>query len=208
MPFHTVRLDDIEPIAVAGVNWLPLRHTLGVRALGVNAYTGSAGEDVIEEHTEKGSGHEELYVVVSGRARFELDGEVVDAPAGTVVHLPDPGTLRHAVAAEDGTTILAVGGKPGEGYEVSPWEWRFRAEQPRAAGDLARAEAILREGLEANPGDPVTLYDLACVLARAGRDDEAIGHLREAAAARPDVHEWAADDRDLDSLRERPDFPG
>jgi tetratricopeptide (TPR) repeat protein len=207
MPFHTVRLDEIEPIAVAGLNWLPLRHTLGVRALGVNAYTASAGEDVIEEHTEQGSGHEELYVVVSGRARFELDGEGLDAPAGTLVHLPDPATLRHAVAAEDGTTILAIGGKPGEGYEVSAWEWRFRAEQPRAAGDLERAEAILREGLEANPGDPATLYDLACVEALAGRHDEAIAHLHEAVAGRPEAREWAADEPDLDSVRARPDFP-
>jgi tetratricopeptide (TPR) repeat protein len=124
------------------------------------------------------------------------------------VHLPDPRTLRHAVAAEDATTILAVGAKPGEGYEVSAWEWRFRAEQPRAAGDLEGAEAMLREGLAANPGDPVTLYDLARIEALAGRDDEAVAHLREAVAARPDALEWAADEPDLDSLRARPDFPG
>src|SRR3954470_10319001 len=198
MPFNTLRLAELEPIAVAGVNWLPVRHALGLRALGVNAYTASAGEEVIERHTEEGSGHEELYVVVTGRARFELDGEPVDAPAGKLVHLPDPATRRHAIASEDGTTILAVGAKPGEGYEVSAWEWRFRAAQPLAAGDLDRAEEILRAGLAAHLGDGAPLYDLACVEARAGRSDEAVAHLRDAVAARPEVRGWAADDRDLD----------
>src|SRR5215210_1733333 len=117
MAFRTLRLSDIEPIHAAGLNWLPLRHLLDARAFGVNAYTASAaGEDVIEEHTEESLGHEELYVVIAGRARFALDGEALDAPAGTVVFLPDPATRRYAVAEEAGTTVLAVGGKPGEGY--------------------------------------------------------------------------------------------
>src|SRR5215218_5400714 len=52
MSFRSIRLDELDPISVAGVNWLPLRHTLGVQALGLNAYTASAGEEVIENHTE------------------------------------------------------------------------------------------------------------------------------------------------------------
>ena len=59
----------------------------GIQAFGINAYTAEkAGDVVVEEHDEKGDGgaggHEELYVVVSGRARFTLAGESVDAPAG------------------------------------------------------------------------------------------------------------------------------
>src|SRR5215212_1024330 len=169
MPYRSLRMDDLDPIAVAGVRWHPVRHALGLRAFGVNAYSADAGDEVIEEHTEEGSDHEELYVVLAGRARFELDGEALDAPAGTLVFLPEPETRRHAVAEEDGTTVLALGAKPGEGYEVSAWEWRFRAQKPRDEGDLAGAEAILLEGLAANPGDGATLYDLACVEARAGR---------------------------------------
>jgi tetratricopeptide (TPR) repeat protein len=207
MAFRTTSIDQLSPIAVAGVHWLPLRHTLDVRAFGVNGYTADAGEDVIEDHDEMGSDHEEMYVVLRGRARFTLDGEPLDAPAGTIVFLPDPPTRRHAVAEEDGTTVLAVGGKRGEGYDVSAWEWRFRAAPHEHAGELERAEAILREGLDANPGDGGTLYNLACVEARAGRPDEAIAHLRSALTARPGVREWAADDRDLDSLRERADWP-
>jgi hypothetical protein len=41
---------------------------------------------LIGEHTETGSGQEEVYVVVlDAHATFEIDGETVDAPAGTFV---------------------------------------------------------------------------------------------------------------------------
>jgi tetratricopeptide (TPR) repeat protein len=208
MPFRSFHISQPEPIAATGLHWLPLRHLLGVQAFGVNAYVGpAAGDDVIEEHTEEGLGHEELYVVLAGRARFTLDDETLDAPAGTLVFLPDPATRRYAVAEEPGTTVLAVGGKPGEAYEVSAWEWRFRTEPHLAAGEWDKAEALLRESLERHPGDGASLYELACVNARAGRPDAAIEHLRAALQARPEVREWAADDADLDTLRERPDFP-
>jgi tetratricopeptide (TPR) repeat protein len=208
MAFRTLRLDDLEPIHAGGLHWLPLRHELGVHAFGVNAYKGpAAGDDVIEEHTEERLGHEELYVVLTGRARFMLDGEALDAPAGTVVFLPDPAMRRHAVAEEPGTTVLAVGGKPGEGYEVSAWEWRFRAQRHFVAREWRQAEAIVRERLGEHPGDGATLYDLACIEAQAGKHDAAIEHLREALAARPEVREWGAGDADLDPLRGRADFP-
>jgi tetratricopeptide (TPR) repeat protein len=208
MAFRTLNISELDPIDAAGLHWLPLRHLLGVQAFGVNAYAAPApGDDVIEEHTEEGLGHEELYVVLAGRARFTLDDETLDAPAGTLVFLPDPRTRRYAVAEEAGTTVLAVGGKPGEGYEVSAWEWRFRAEPHLAAGRLEQAEALIRESLAAHPGDGASLYDLARVEARAGKPEAAIEHLREALAARPEAREWAAGDSDLDSLRNRPDFP-
>jgi tetratricopeptide (TPR) repeat protein len=208
MAYRTARLSDLAPIQVTGLHWLPLRHLLGVHAFGVNAYTGpTPGDDVIERHTEESFGHEELYVVVTGRARFTLDDETLDAPAGTVVFLPDPTTQRYAIAEEADTTVLAVGAKPGEAYEVSAWEWRFRAEPHIEAGDWEGAEALIREGLAAHPGDGASLYNLACVEVHTGRHDAAIEHLREAFAARPDAREWAAEDPDLDPLRERADFP-
>ena len=38
MPYRSFRIDDLDPIAVAGVQWHPVRHALGLRAFGVNAY--------------------------------------------------------------------------------------------------------------------------------------------------------------------------
>ena len=211
MPFRTLRIDELDPIAVAGVRWHPLRHALGVRGFGVNAYSAAAGDDVIEEHTESdedGKGHQELYVVLAGRARFQIDGDTVDAPAGTLVFLPEPTSRRHAVAQEDGTTVLALGGEPGVPYEVSAWEWRFRAQPHIDAEEWEKGVALMQDGLAVRPGDASLLYNLACFLARLGRLDDAASHLQEAFDAEPDdVREWAANDSDLDPLRDRPDFP-
>src|SRR5690349_20448024 len=92
--------------------WAPLRAHLGAQAFGINAYTKNADERVVGEHKEEASGHEELYLVIAGRAKFTVDGEERDAPAGTAV-LVSSGTTRSADALEDGTTVLVVGGRPG-----------------------------------------------------------------------------------------------
>ncbi len=213
MAFRTLRIAELEPIpAVDGtLLWHPLRHALGVKGFGVNAYTApTAGHDVVEEHTEASGpdgGHEELYVVLTGSARFTIDGEPRDAPAGTCVFLPDPQSRRHAVALEDATTVLAVGGEPGKPFEVSAWEWHFRARPHLDGGDWGKAATIVADGLRAHPGDGSLLYDLACCEAQLGRLDAATEHLGAALADDPRVREWAADDADLDPLRERPDFP-
>ncbi|HVE68202.1 MAG TPA: cupin domain-containing protein [Solirubrobacteraceae bacterium] len=106
----------------------PVRHHLGVRAFGVNLFEApGAGDEVIEPHVEtqdSPSEHEELYLVLDGEARFEVDGETVDAPAGTFVLVPDPRSHRVAVARADGTRVLAMGAPRGAAFEVSAWERR------------------------------------------------------------------------------------
>jgi hypothetical protein len=213
-PFRAVRLDDVQPVPALGgqLLWRPLRAALGVRAFGINAYTARAtGDLVVEEHDESGSGaggHEELYIVVAGRARFAIAGEELDAPAGTCVFLPDPAVVRAAVAVEPATTVLAIGATVGEPYRVSPWEYFFRAGPYAEAGDWERAASVAAEGLAEHPDNAALLYNLACFEARAGRPEDAFGHLRAAAAVDPEqVAAWAAEDADLDSLRGRPGFP-
>jgi tetratricopeptide (TPR) repeat protein len=208
--YGVLRLDQVEAIPVAGVHWKPVRRTLGIEAFGINAYAGDAGEQVVEEHDERGGGaggHEEVYAVITGRAAFTVAGDEIDAGPGTLVFVRDPGARRSAVAAADGTTVLALGGTPGEAFRPSPWEWSFAAEPLVRAGDHEAGIALMREALELHPDNGSTLYNLACFEALAGRADEAIAHLTRAAELEPKAAAWAKDDRDLDSLRERPDFP-
>ena len=207
---RVITIDDVEtlPVLDGELQWHPLRHTLGIRAFGINAYTAAkAGDLVVEEHTEEALGHEEVYIVLEGRATFVLDGEEFDAPAGTVVHLSDPRVKRVAHAAQDGTRVLAVGGPPDAAYEPSPWEPAFRAEALARGSDPEGAVAIVREALDEHPDNPSVLYNLACFETLAGHHDDAIVHLTRAIELRPASREWAQDDSDLDALRGRADFP-
>jgi tetratricopeptide (TPR) repeat protein len=207
----TVRIDQIEAIPVVDgeLQWRPVRRALGIEAFGINAYTADAGQLVVEEHDELGAGaghHEELYVVVTGRATFTVDGESFDAPVGTMVFLDDPKERRGARAVEDGTTVLAIGAERGRPYRVSPWEFAFAGTPAWEAGRYSEAEALLREGLEHYPGNPSLLYDLACLEALQGKTDDALAHLRTALEQEPRFKDYAAKDRDLDSLRDDPRF--
>ena len=135
---------------------------------------------LIEEHDETGVNagrHEELYVVLSGRARFTIDGAEHDARAGTFVFIPDPESRRAATALEDGTSAIAVGGRVGEPYEVSPWETSTAAGALAADGDPAAAADLMAQALAEHPGQPGLLYDLACFEALAGRREAALAHL-------------------------------
>jgi tetratricopeptide (TPR) repeat protein len=208
--WQSVRLDEIEPITVVGGSllWRPVRRTLDIGAFGINSYLApNAGDDVVEEHTEQSLGHEEVYVVLTGRATFELDGEELDAPAGTVVFVRDPKVKRHAKATEPSTSVLAVGGPRGAAYEPSVWEDIFLAERHRNAGDYDAYAEELAEALGVRPDHAATLYNLACAEALAGRSDSAIEHLRRAIELRPKFADSAREDEDFVSLRERSDWP-
>ncbi len=210
--YRAVNLGELEKIDVAGVVFSPLRRALGVRAFGINAFSaGEPGQQVVEEHNETGSGaggHEELYVVVSGHAVFTVDGEQVDAPAGTAVFVPGLDTRRGAVASEAGTTVLVIGGPADRPLPISPFEFWFVAEAAYRSGDYERAIEIVTPGLEHWPGHPVIHYQLACYHALAGHPQEAIEHVQIAAAAgEPWLAEHAQTDSDLDSIRGLPGFP-
>jgi quercetin dioxygenase-like cupin family protein len=127
--WQRVHLDELPDLpGPDSLRWRPVRHTLGVRAFGCNAYTAdAAGVDVVEPHAEED--HVELYFVHAGSARFTLDGETFDAPAGTYVYIDDPKVHRHAVALEAGTTILSFGGPPS--FTPSEWEGRWLREMGR-----------------------------------------------------------------------------
>jgi hypothetical protein len=205
-PWSLLRLDAIEPISVAGVQWKPIRRMLGIDAFGINAYTAEAGAHVVEEHTEETLGHQEAYVVIAGRATFSLDGVELDAPAGSLVFVRDPKVRRAAVATEPGTTVLAIGGVPGS-HTPSAWEWYFEAERFRDPLDTEAALALLADGQEQFPEHAGMLYSLACWNALAGETDAAIAALTRAIELRPEFGAWAADDADLDAIRGLPGSP-
>jgi tetratricopeptide (TPR) repeat protein len=203
--FAVAHLEQIGEISDGREPWRPVRHHFGITSFGINAWTGrEAGDRIINEHDEEGE-DEELYFVQSGRAGFELEGERVDAPAGTFV-FARPGVKRTAFAEEPGTTILAVGATPGQVYEPEGWELWAPFGRLYQEGRYAEAADRARAVAEAHPEYPGLLYNLACCESLAGRKADAIEHLRLAIERSGSTRHYLVRDSDLDPLREEPEF--
>jgi tetratricopeptide (TPR) repeat protein len=204
--YSVARLDEIGEIDDGREPMRPVRHHFGITAFGITSWTAKdAGDRVINEHDESEDGDEELYFVVQGRAAFELDGERVEAPAGTFVFV-QPAVKRTAFAEEAGTTILAVGGIPGKPYEAYGWEVWSELRPLYDAGEYAAVADRGRELIEAYPQYPMLFYNLACCESLAGRTEDAIEHLRHAAERSEQLREYAKGDSDFDPIRDEPAF--
>ncbi len=207
--FRVLSIADEEPVPVLGgtLQWVPVRRRLGIRAFGTNAYRAAReGDAVIEDHVES-PGQEELYVVVSGRVRFGVGEEEVDAPAGTAVFLPRADVRRRGVALEDGTTVLAVGGWPDQPYHPLPWEPIFLAQEAMSRGDWAEAAETLEREAGEHRETAILQFRLACCHARLGEQELALAELRRAIEIDPGMRERAADEEHLASLRELDGWP-
>jgi tetratricopeptide (TPR) repeat protein len=205
---NKAHIDELDRIEMPdGFVWRPVRKRFDIRAFGANAYTPGAHGRVIEEHTERILLHEEIYLVLRGRVRFTVGDEEHELGAGQLIFLRDPSLRRGAVAVSDDAAVLAIGGKPGEAHDISAWEYTFAASPDLRAGRYDEARRLLREGLEAKPGSPAILYDLACVEALAGEADAALELLNEAIARNESFREYAQKDEDFASIRDDPRFP-
>ena len=204
--YEVARLDEIAEITDGRQPLRPIRHHFGITSFGINAWTGAeAGDRILNEHDEADDGNEELYVVTRGRATFELAGERLEAPTGTFVYVR-PGVKRTAFADEPGTTIVAVGGVPGQAYEPDGWEIWTPLRPLYEAGRYAEVADRGREVIEANPQYAEPMYNLACCEALAGRTDDAIEHLRLALERSEELRSLAKEDADLDPIRDEPAF--
>jgi len=198
-------IDDLQDIPYRqDTHMRPVRHHLGITAFGTNAWTAAnEGDRLLPEHRED-EGNEELYVVLRGRARFEIDGKSLDASAGTLVFV-EPESNRTAFAEDAGTTVLAIGSRVGQPYEVGGWEVWAEFHPAYEAGDYDGVVDRARETVEASEY-AAPLYNLACCEALAGRKEDAIGHLRVAFERRPSLRDLAKEDTDLNPLQDEPAF--
>jgi quercetin dioxygenase-like cupin family protein len=205
--YDVANIDELEELPINGGEfvWRPVRRRFGITAFGTNAYTARAGQRVLEEHTERDN-HQEMYVVLRGRATFTLDDDEIDAPAGTIVFVR-PNTRRGAIAVEDGTAVLAVGAKPGVVFEPSAWEEFFAANAYADLGEVARARELITTALEQYPDGWEGYYNAACLEARHGEREQALEYLERAVEREPTrVPELAHEDDDFDSIRDDPRF--
>jgi len=201
--WKVARLDEIERRG----RDIPVREHFGIQAFGINAYTTGEDGTLINDHDEAGSGQEELYIVLDGTATFEIDGETVEAPPGSLVFV-GPESRRRATG--DGT-ILAVGATPGKAYEGILWgeAWPFHSDSMTAYGEQRYADAVeaVRGGLEQVPDHAGLHYNYACFSTLAGETgDDTFAHLRRSVELLPRFREDARRDDDLAAVRDDPRF--
>ena len=200
--YAVAHLDEIEEFADASCHYRPIRHHLGITAFGATAWTArAAGDLLINEHDEDDpTEDQELFLVLRGQAVFEVDGDRVDAPAGTLVFAP-PRTKRTACAKQEGTVIIAVEGTPGKAYEPRGWELWAPLAPLYEAGQYAEVADRLGAVVAAAPQYPMLFYNLACCESRRGRTSDALEYLRHAIEMWEEFRDSAKDDSDLDPIR-------
>jgi tetratricopeptide (TPR) repeat protein len=204
--YRILSLDEVETASHLGSNLIPVRHTLGFRPAGVNAWIADRGSQLIPPH-EEDSGNEELYAVVRGFARFTVGEEEAAAPEGTLVFVP-PEVFRTAVAEEDGTIVFAVGGNVGEAFNAGGWDSFALADTYRQAGRFDEGRAIMQQLIAEKPDYWPTSYNAGCFEAQAGNADAALEHLRRAKELDSEGRsaEYFRGDGDLDPIRDDPRF--
>jgi hypothetical protein len=204
--YAVARLDDIDPLADGDFPSRPVRHHFGITSFGVTAWVAAAaGDPIINEYDEGSQPAEELFVIVSGRAIFDLEGEQVDVAPGNLVYVK-PGTRRTAVATEPATTILGFDGTPGKVYDATGWELWAPLVPLYDNGEHAELTARLKALIAANPQYPMLAYNLACSESLSGRTNDAIEHLRLAIDGSEQHRTDARTDSDFDAIRDEPEF--
>jgi hypothetical protein len=205
--YALAHVDEIPELDDGRCPMRPVRHHLGITGFGVNAWTArNAGDRILNEHEEEEQdSQEELYLVLRGRAVFELDGERRDAPAGTFVFVR-PGVRRTAFAEEPGTTIVSIGGTPGKPYDPIGWELWVPLRPLYEAGAYADVVDRGRELIAAHPGYALLSYNVACCESLTGRTADALEHLRQAIELSEQLRDIAREDPDLDPIRGEPAF--
>jgi tetratricopeptide (TPR) repeat protein len=205
--FAVAHLEEIDELADGRYLYRPVRHHLDITAFGASVWSArAAGDEIIAAlGADSPEADQELFLVVRGHAVFELNGDQVDAPTGTLVYAP-PRAHRKAIAKEAGTLILLVEGTPGQGYEARGWELWAPLTRLYSAGEYAEVATRLREAVEASPQYALLFFNLACCESLIGQTSDALDHLRHAIDMSEEFRAFAKDDPDLDPLRNEPAF--
>jgi quercetin dioxygenase-like cupin family protein len=111
--YTVLNVSEIEPSGPGGAVRF-VRRELGVEAFGINWFEIAPNAEG-REHSETGTGQEEVSFVVRGSGHWRVDGEDVPVTEGSFIRF-DPETTRCPVAGPDGMTFVSVG-VPRGSYE-------------------------------------------------------------------------------------------
>jgi hypothetical protein len=107
------RIPTVSDGGPEDATWYPLQHALGIDAFGANLFVAThADQPLVDDHDERESGQQELYLVLEGAVAFRLEGEEARFDRGTAVAVTDPSVRRGARALREGTALLIIGAGP------------------------------------------------------------------------------------------------
>jgi mannose-6-phosphate isomerase-like protein (cupin superfamily) len=101
-----------------GGGFVKVRAELGVTSFGVQVIRLPPSYPDYPEHDHSEDGQEEVYIALEGSGRIEIEGDSVELSKDTFVRVA-PGTKRKVLPGPNGLTMLVIGGRPGEKYEIS-----------------------------------------------------------------------------------------
>ena len=111
------RTEDFEPTFGGGM--LKVRSGLGVTSFGMQLLRFPPNADRYPEHDHSESGQEEVYIVLEGRLHLRAGDEEHDLEPGVFARV-GPNETRMLTSGEEGAVMLALGGVPGEAFEIWP----------------------------------------------------------------------------------------
>jgi uncharacterized cupin superfamily protein len=117
MSDYTVKnIDDMYSTYLGGFKHA--RAELGVTSFGMQVIDLPAGSDGHPEHDHSEAGQEEVFVVLSGSADIKIEGDTIRLEPGNMIRV-GPSTRRKLVTTDQPARILALGGVPGQAYELN-----------------------------------------------------------------------------------------
>jgi quercetin dioxygenase-like cupin family protein len=110
------RTEDFEAGARGG--FLKARAGLGVSSFGMQILRFPPHADGHPEHDHSANGEEEVYTVLEGEITLRAGGEEYALEPGTFARV-GPDETRKLVTGESGAVVLALGGIPGQPFEIA-----------------------------------------------------------------------------------------
>ena len=111
------RIGDME--ASYGGGFVKARAELGVTAFGFQVIQLPPGFEGYPEHDHADTGQEEVFLALTGSGWIDIEGERAELDGETLVRV-GPKARRKVYSGPDGLRLLAIGGSPGEAYEIVP----------------------------------------------------------------------------------------
>jgi mannose-6-phosphate isomerase-like protein (cupin superfamily) len=110
------RIDEMEASFLG--SFKRARAELGVSSFGMQVIDFPPNATAYPEHDHSDSGQEEVYAVMSGRGRIEINGEGFDLEPEIMVRV-GPSARRKITTGDEPMRLLALGAYPGKPYEPS-----------------------------------------------------------------------------------------